>query len=400
MKTLIDMKATLKKIWGGIAWDTLIIACVGIVLALALRYSLRRFESRDYNTQMGAWYMTFLQQGVGALRSGVSNYPPLYEYILLLSSFLFKNINPPVFAMKLPFMACDFLCAWYIYRIVRIKYTSGSVAVYAGLAALFAPTMVLNSSFWGQVDIFYTTALVACLYYVLKNKNLLACLAFGVAISSKPQAIFLAPFLLLLFLKRRISFKNLLLVPAVFLVTLIPAWIAGRPLFPMLTIYTSQIDLFLQLTINAPNMYSWFPIDAYDYLHLASMIFGISVIFFYVATAYKSKVALTTPLLVYLAQASVLLVPYFLPKMHERYFFVSDVISIVFAFYFPKKAYLSVALNVLSFFSYQEFLFEKITIPQDVAALLLLVVVVVLAWQLVLLLHPKLTLEPDDIQVR
>jgi Gpi18-like mannosyltransferase len=384
-------KTAVKKFFGGLSWDSWIVAGAGVLLALALRYSLRRFESGDYLSQMQGWYTTFAQRGLSALHDGVTNYPPLYEYILLLSSYIGKFISPPVFAMKLPFIACDFVCAWYIYRIVRLHYASGPAPVYAALAALFAPSLVLNSSFWGQVDILYVTGLVACLYYILRNQGLPACLAYGLAISTKPQAIFLAPFLILLLLKNRLSFKYLLLIPAVYFITLIPSWIAGRPLFSLITLYTSQLDLFLRLTINAPNMYSWFPVDSYDYLHLASTIFAISIVLLYISMAWQSKVTFSTPLLVYLALISVLLVPYFTPLMHERYFFASDVMSIVFAFFFPRKAYLALILNVSSFFAYQGFLFGIETIPQEINALLLLGVIVILVWQLVVLLHPRLT---------
>jgi Gpi18-like mannosyltransferase len=391
MKILSDFKTAVKKFLGGLSWDSWIVAGTGVLLALALRYSLRRFESGDYLSLMQGWYTAFAQHGLSALHDGVTNYPPLYEYILLFSSYIGKFISPPVFAMKLPLIVCDFICAWYIYRIVRLNYHSGPAPVYASLAALFAPSLVLNSSFWGQIDILYVTGLVACLYYILKNRGFQACLAYGLAISTKPQAIFLAPFLILLFLKHRLSFKYLLLIPAVYFITLVPSWIAGRPLFSLITLYTSQLDLFLRLTVNAPNMYSWFPVDSFDYLHLASTIFAISIILLYIAMAWQSKVTFSTPLLVYLALVSVLLVPYFTPLMHERYFFASDVISIVFAFFFPRKAYLAIILNVLSFFSYQAFLFGIETIPQEIIALLLLGVVVILVWQLVVLLHPRLT---------
>jgi Gpi18-like mannosyltransferase len=304
-----------------------------------------------------------------------------------------------VTAIKLPFIACDFLCAWYIYRIVLIKYNSGPTAIYAALAALLAPTMVLNSSTWGQVDILYTTCLVACLYYVLMKKNFLACLAFGIAISSKPQAIFLAPFIVLLFLRQHISFKNLLVVPLIYLASLLPAWAAGRPLLSLLTIYTSQANLYQSLTVNAPNMYTWFPDSLFNQLYLASLIFGVSIVLLYIAIAYQSKVPFTMPVMVYLAMLSVLLCPFFLPKMHERYFFASDVISIVFAFYFPKKAYLSVALNVLSFFSYQFYLFRVETVSQGTMALFRLVIIVILVWQLALLLYPKLIRGSDEIPI-
>src|SRR5512136_1608957 len=119
MKTFTNIQGTLKKYWKSIAWDTVIIVCVGVGLAMGIRYNLRSFISNDFDSALNTWYTAFLQGGAPALSKGVTNYPPLYEYILLLSSIFFRHYRP-VIAVKLPFMACDFLCAWYIYRIVRI----------------------------------------------------------------------------------------------------------------------------------------------------------------------------------------------------------------------------------------------------------------------------------------
>jgi Gpi18-like mannosyltransferase len=102
---------------------------------------------------------------------------------------------------------------------------------------LFAPTVVLNGSFWGETDMLYTSCLVACLYFLLAKKNTPGLIAFGLAFSFKLQAMFLAPFLLILLLKRAVSWKHLLLVPGVYLVTIIPAWLVGRPLPELLQVY-------------------------------------------------------------------------------------------------------------------------------------------------------------------
>ncbi len=47
-------------------------------------------------------------------------------------------------------------------------------------------------------------------------------------------------------------------------------------------------------------------------------------------------------MLVSLALLSVLFVPYVLPYMRERYYYPADILSVVFAFYFPEKFYVPV----------------------------------------------------------
>jgi Gpi18-like mannosyltransferase len=155
--------------------------------------------------------------------------------------------------------------------------------------------------------------------------------------------------------------------------------------------------LFKRLTLNAPNMYSWIPYTMYTQFYVPGLIFGTSVLLLYVAMAYKSKVKFTAPILVFLAEMPVLLAPYFLPKMHERYFFASDVLSIIFAFFFPRKAYLAIILNLLSFFSYQFFIFKAEDIPQ--LSLMILITIIMMVWQLVFLLHPNLKHESEEPQI-
>ena len=74
---------------------------------------------------------------------------------------------------------------------------------------------------------------------------------------------------------------------------------------------------------------------------------------------WRSKKALNADLLIKIALVSVVLLPFLLPRMHERYFFAADIFSIIFAFYFPRYFYLPVLMQLISFFSYQPFLFEK-----------------------------------------
>lgn len=57
-----------------------------------------------------------------------------------------------------------------------------------------------------------------------------------------------------------------------------------------------------------------------------------------------------------LAMISVLVMPYFLPKMHERYFFVADIFAIIYVFWRPQRFWIAILVNLCSFFSYGPFL--------------------------------------------
>jgi len=348
----------------------------GIALALALRASLMNFTTLDFHDFHGAWY-DFIQNngGVWALRSSFSNNTPLYQYLLVAANYVGLSAIP---AIKLIPIGFDFVTAYFVYRIVRLRYPTGSIALYAFLVALFVPTVVLNGSFWGETDMLYTSCLVACLYFLLAKKNALGLIAFGLAFSFKLQAMFLAPFLLILFLKRAISWKYFLLVPAVYVVTIIPAWLVGRPLPELLQIYLGQTDTYRALSMNAPTLYQWFPGDLYDILYPAGMIWCAAMVFFFVTLAYKSRAQLTDERLIEWATLSVLIVPYFLPKMHDRFFLPADIFSVLLAFYFPPLFFVPIVICLVSFFSYFPFLFGYEAIPLRYLALALFAMIVLL----------------------
>ncbi len=115
--------------------------------------------------------------------------------------------------------------------------------------------------------------------------------------------------------------------------------------------------MYYRLTMHAPSLYAWFPLDAalFKLLYPAGLVFGITVILIFILIVAKSKLALTPPLLVEMATCSTLLIPFVLPKMHQRYFFPADILSIVFGFYFPAYFYVPLVINMVSFFSYQYF---------------------------------------------
>ncbi len=380
-----------------IRYTDLIIIIIGIFLALLLRYSLRSFVSDDFTCCVQMWYSKFQEQGKGALRYSFCDVHPLYLYCLYVVEKIFPRLLP-LYAIKIPSVAADFVSAFFIFRIIRLKFNQGPLPLIAFFAVLFAPTVILNGSFWGQSDGLYTAALIACIYFVLTKRNGLACFAYGLAFAFKLQAIFLAPFILALFLKRSIFWKQLFLIPLAYLVTALPSWMLGRPILDILTVYLNQTSYFALLTMNAPTMYAWLPETLYTTFSTAGIIFAACIMFMYLFVIYKSRISMTGPLIVQLALISAILLPFVLPKMHERYFFAADIISIAFAFYFPKYFFAPIVINLVSFFSYEQFLFKVKPIPDSTLAIALFFIIIVLIRHLMLTLYQSKNSSLEKLQ--
>ena len=247
-------------------------------------------------------------------------------------------------------------------------------------AILFAPTVVLNSAYWGQADVLYTTALIACIYFLMTQKYALAMIFFGISISFKLQAVFLSPLLFAFFLKKEISWKYFLLIPAVMFLAALPAWIAGRSLIDILLIYPAQAESFGQLNMHAPSIFSWVPDGGqfYPYFYPAGLVLGAATGFIFSVLIYKNQTNVTPPIILELALYSVMIMPFVLPKMHDRYFYPADIITILFAFYFPSYFYVPIIMSIVSFFSYEPALFGVEPIPISALAFGVLFLLLVL----------------------
>src|ERR1700690_1116181 len=292
-------------------FNVLVIATV-LILAIAIRYSLLDYKSPDYVGKVSHWYNFIKSNGFSEFATNFSTYSPPYLYLL----YLLIRINPDMsslIAIKLPGLICDFLCAYFVYRIVKVKNANSMLPVIAGIAVLFAPTVILNSSYWGQADSIYTAALTICIYYLIVRKNWLSMFAYGIALSFKLQAIFLAPLLLALFLRKILNWKELALIPILLFLSLVPSWIAGRPITDLLGVYLNQSSQFESITMNAPSIYTWVPQtkEVFNLLYMPGVLLGGVMAFLVIMLIYKSKVELTSSTILELSQISFMLLPFF-----------------------------------------------------------------------------------------
>jgi Gpi18-like mannosyltransferase len=216
---------------------------------------------------------------------------------------------------------------------------------------------VLNSAWWGQADSVYTFFVLASLYFLLINRSLLAMIFFGVAFAFKLQAIFLAPFLFLLMLKGCIPWKSILIVPLVYVILMIPAILAGRSFLDVLMIYLSQANTYQELTMKAPNLYQFIS----NKLYRPALFLGIgftAILSLIWVSGYARKIKTLTPeIMVMCAAVSTAMMPFFLPKMHERYFYLADVSLLLVAMYLPRLWFVPLASQVVSTLTYSVYLF-------------------------------------------
>ena len=350
-----------------IAAGTLVLAAV-VFLALAVRYPLRHFASDDFVLYTSRWYGAIRTEGWSVFGREFTDYTPPYLYALYAVSKLFPDLSAVV-ATKAPQSVADFLCAGVAAALTRDRWPRSILAPLGAFAAVVLfPTVVVNSALWGQCDSLYTSCLLLFAYFAVTERSAAACIAFGCAFAFKLQSLFLAPLVAVLVLRRVLRPAHLLWVPVPYLLAIVPSWLTGRSLADLLTIYVGQATWDTALSVDAPNVFAWIhPPEAVGValgLGLAAAACAA-----YVVGASRGRNPLTSTRILLLATLALVLFPFVLPRMHERYFYAADVFSVVLAFQAPRLAWLPIAIGTASLLSSTHFLWGTTVVPVPILAI-------------------------------
>ena len=310
----------------------------------------------DMSKYYFAWYRYIRDSGIAvAFQEGLMEYTPAFSY-LFASTTLLDSIIPKVTAIKLIPITADVISTYFVYRIVRIKYPRGNKPYWAAGVFFILPTIFINSAHWGQMDALYTLFIIISLFFFLKEKPLLGMLAYALSFSIKIQTIFFIPFLVILFLKKKIPWWQFLLIPEVYVISCIPAVLLGTSWQTVLTIYLGQIGKYRWLSGNAPNLYTFVPNEYYEPGLVIGLIVAFCTLTAWIIFTALDKKDLTRERMVLLALISVSLTPFVLPKMHDRYFYPADALSLIVAFYNPNLWFVPILFQLSSGLAYTVYL--------------------------------------------
>jgi Gpi18-like mannosyltransferase len=356
-----------------------LIACVLGVTVLVRVVALPHM-SPDYTGFLSVWYEYIdVHGGFAALRDTFSNYNVPYLYVLAALTYL---PVPALTGIKLVSVLFDLVLAYYVYRIVRLRYSATWVAGLAAVMVLLLPTVWLNSAMWAQADSIYSAFCVAGVYYLLRRRPWLACLLIGSAFAFKLQTVFILPVLVTLAVVRYLPWHTLLAVPAAYVAWAVPAMLLGHSVRDLLLVYLDQTESDQRLTANAPTVYQFFRIEnGVQTLRQAGVVFTVGLVLLVILLVLKSRREVDGRRLLLLTLLFAILVPFFLPAMHERYFYLADVLSIAAVFWMPRLIWVPLLVQVASLLSYVAFLFRGgresgVSVDQRILALFMFVALV------------------------
>jgi Gpi18-like mannosyltransferase len=286
--------------------------------------------SPDVEHFLQHWYGHLSDKGlVQGFSAPFGNYSPPYLYLLGLATLTepWLSIHD---AIRLLSVAGSLLLAAAVYRLML---ASGAEQPWRGaLWTPLLPSVFANAGLMSQCDALWVAPCLLAVAAALDRRHAAMLGWAGLAFAVKGQAAFLAPFLFALLIRRRVPLGLWLIPPAVFALMMVPAWAAGWPALDLALTYVHQSAQKPGFISNAPNLWTLFNVFAPG-LGQVLVPFGFALgAFGALRAAWWLAPRLNTgPRLIEGALFASLLVPTLLPKMHERYFLLADMLAFVLA---------------------------------------------------------------------
>ncbi len=338
-----------------------------------IRVSLLYYPSADYTTFLTNWLARMRELSViDAVRTPIGDYNMPYLYILLIISKLpFSEL------VMIKFVSCvfDVLLAAAVMLTVRKLTLSKAASVFSFVLTLAVPTVVLNGSMWGQCDSIYAFFTVMSFLFLIKKQGGRAMMMLALAFSFKLQAIFVFPAVIICLFTGHLKARKLVWFPVGFLATSLPALVLGRSLADTFMIYIKQTQSYESLDMNCPTVWRLVSNVSFDNFNAVGVMLGGLAAVTIIYLGFIKRKNLGDKELTLFFCLSAIAVVYFLPRMHERYYYLADIFGII-LFFSNKKLWFVPAITAFSsFVSYAYYLFGGITLIKYVYLSLAILVV-------------------------
>lgn len=168
------------------------------------------------------------------------------------------------------------------------------------------------------------------------------------------------PVLLVFALQKRIRWVYFLLISLVYLILIIPSALFGRSIHDLLSIYLNQASSSDEWTYNGQNFFVFMPDSVAKTYSMGFILFAGLIVLVWIYFTLKNRNLRDRTEILIVSLCSVTLVPSLLPYMHERYFFLSEIISLALAINKPKFWFVPIAFQIAAYLVYSNYLFESV----------------------------------------
>lgn len=341
-------------------------------VSLLIRVSLYPWQSSDYLVHLEKWFLAYKNNIFETLKSPVGDYTAMYNYILAFLSLIGDN---SLYLIKSISVIFDFIGAIFFSKIIR-KICNENVSYLAYAIFLCLPTVILNSSAWAQCDVIYVTFILISFYQLLNEKESAALFFYSISLSLKLQAIFFLPFYLFLGVKKKIKFRCFLWIPIVYILSIIPMLCLGRPLISCVKTYLVQMSEYNNLVYAAPTIYTFWDIDGLTLLVRTGVLYCVLIVGSLCYYCYEKVNVNASKELLKFSTLLVLIIPFLLPKMHDRYFILADIFTALCTIV-DRKYFISFIITCgCSTIVYIQFLFGSAYVDLRILTVLMLIGIV------------------------
>lgn len=329
-----------------------IVMGIAAVIGLVFRYLLVTYPTHDVIAFVFDWIEQIKTLGFKNFYNTNANYSSFYLFMLAIFSLLPTGPSVTVagqtyylyymYYLKTVLFLFDYLIAFGVFLIVKEVTKSKTQAAIGFCLTIILPVEWAISSMWGNCDSMYAAFFLFVIYFVLVKKDGWAWFFFGLSIANKLQAVFILPFMVYLWLNRRISLWKIICAAFSFFLTCLPAWFCGAPFSAPFKFIGDELTSWSSLFLGSANMWQIFGFysSAEKVVVQAATWIGLCIIGVFMAVLYFRKIELTEENIVYLSAFLIGLVPFVLPHMHERYFYSLDILVLVYVLIKKKRIYL------------------------------------------------------------
>lgn len=385
---------------------TLLFTGAFMAVTMLARVSMLDYVTADYVSFLSGWTKMFREGGFSMLAQNVGDYNLLYQYILLLIS---KSSLYDLYLIKYVTVIFDYLLALAMMRAAG-HFGGRKAALPVFLLMMVLPTTLLGGACWGQCDSVYAFFVVTSLYMLATDRPTRSAICLSVAFAFKLQTIFVFPVVLLGLLHKKFNWRHALAFFAAYIVTMVPALLAGRPFMDALSVYANQSmgQYYDRLTYNAPNLYLFFPMmefassQEFTWMRYIEGIDGkglngyldpalfpdlqhaalyACVILVLIAVIYwlMHWREVTMDMMLDMALFFAIFLPFVMPKIHERYFYQADMLSMLYAVRHPRRRFMPLLVAGASLMSYVPYLMRQRPVDERYLALMMFAALVIVA---------------------
>ncbi len=324
------------KLRGSVLYVTLALLAISTLVRLAYA----DVRSGDYNIHLSSWVQTYRGMSItDCFVKQVGNYPPLYNYFLILFSRI--NISDLYLIKSLSFI-CEIITAIYVAKIVASVTSKPFNMLYVAII-LCIPNFLIDSSVWAQCDTMYALFAVMGVYYGINHKSKSCFICMGIGLAVKMQMLLIYPLVLILLLakdnqgNRYILWRDIWLAPVAFMLASSLPLFFGGSLFKVFKVYFNQTTVGnagqalvgncanLSLCFkDIPKGSTWYYILLCLFIAITACIICVII----VKSLKASKGVMSARQILFLSALLPMVGTWFMPKMLDRFFYLAEVFAL------------------------------------------------------------------------